>query len=136
MEKARPTARRRGLPLEVRALNLDEWRWVLSEGARMSRAGDGPRAMLARHVLDATDELGRQSLGRLASMTLRGGGRLYVQTWTGKGRGGAGLVPVRTKQVQKLVERHGGTVLDVSESPGGGSDGGKGSVGRVVAQWR
>ena len=136
LEKARRTARRRDLPLEVRALNLDEWRWVLSEGARMSRAGDGPRAMLARHVLDATDELGRQSLGRLASMTLRGGGRLYVQTWTGKGRGGAGLVPVRTKQVQKLVERHGGTVLDVSESPGGGSDGGKGSVGRVVAQWR
>lgn len=91
--------------------------------------------MLARHVLDATDEFGRQSLGRLASMTLRGGGRLYVQTWTGKGRGGAGLSPVGVRKVQKLVERHGGSVLDVTEAPGGGSDGGKGSVGKVVAQW-
>jgi translation elongation factor EF-G len=91
--------------------------------------------MLARHVLDATDEFGRQSLGRLASMTLRGGGRLYVQTWTGRGRGGAGLVPMKVARVQKLLERHGGTVLDVAEAPAGGADGGKGSVGKVVAQW-
>jgi hypothetical protein len=42
---------------------------------------------------------------------------------------------VRTGQVVRLVERHGGTVLDVSQAPGGGSDGGKGSVGKVIAQW-
>jgi len=135
LQKAQRTAARRELPLEVRALNLDEWRWVLSEGARVSRLPEGPRAMLARHVLDATDEFGRQSLGRLASMTLRGGGRLYVQTWTGRGRGGAGLVPMKVARVQKLLERHGGTVLDVAEAPAGGADGGKGSVGKVVAQW-
>lgn len=135
LEKARRTASRRGLELDVVPLNLDEWRWVLSEGARVSRLPEGPRAMLARNVLDATDEFGRQSLGRLASMTLRGGGTLYVQTWTGRGRGAAGLVPVKVGRVQKLVEKHGGTVLDASESPGGGSDGGKGSVGKVVARW-
>lgn len=135
LQKAGTRATRRGYPLEVRELNLDEWRSVLSEGARVSRLPAGPRAMLARHVLDATDEVGRQSFGRLASMTLRGGGTLHVQTWTGRGRGAAGLSPVRTARVQKLVEKHGGTVLDVQESPGGGSDGGKGSVGRVVARW-
>ena len=46
------------------------------------------------------------------------------------------MQPGRATRLHPLVEKHGGTVLDVSESPGGGSDGGKGSVGRVVAQWR
>jgi hypothetical protein len=42
---------------------------------------------------------------------------------------------MKVARVQKLLERHGGTVLDVAEAPAGGADGGKGSVGKVVAQW-
>ncbi|MBF4161886.1 class I SAM-dependent methyltransferase [Nocardioides acrostichi] len=140
LAKAQRAAQRRELPLAVRELNLLEWRSVLSEGARLSRI-DEPRVILARHLLDATDEFGRQSLGRFASMALRGGGRLYVETWTGRGGGPAtkGLVPVRLAAVEKMVARHGGTVLSAEEKrPGkkGEGTGGKGaSRGRLVAQW-
>ena len=35
--------------------------------------------ILARHVVDATSELGRESLARLCSMALRDGGKLLAE---------------------------------------------------------
>jgi cyclopropane fatty-acyl-phospholipid synthase-like methyltransferase len=71
-------ARRQGLDLDVRSLNLTERRSVLAEGARLAHA-PGPRVVLARHVIDATSLVGRESLARLCSMALRQGGRLLAE---------------------------------------------------------
>jgi SAM-dependent methyltransferase len=70
-------ARREGVDLDVRPLNLTEWRSVLAEGARLAH-DPRPRVVLARHVIDATSMVGRESLARLCSMALREGGRLLA----------------------------------------------------------
>jgi hypothetical protein len=62
-----------GHHLEVRHLNLTEWRSVLAEGARLAHE-PRPRVVLARHVLDATSGVGRESFARFCSMAMRGGG--------------------------------------------------------------
>ncbi|MFC6344322.1 hypothetical protein ACFP8W_20230, partial [Nocardioides hankookensis] len=98
----------------------------------------GPRAVVARHLLDATDEFGRQSLGRFASMTLRGGGHLYLEFWTGEGEPDPDLMlrPIAVERARRLVTDHGGTILSVRElDPGAGSDARSFAVGRLVAQW-
>lgn len=137
LRKATRIAEARGLPLDVRPLNLTEWRSVLSEGAHLTRQ-PGARAILARHVLDTTDEFGRQSLGRFASMALRGGGRLYVEFWTGAGEPDPELMlsPLPVDRVQRLLEDHGGTILSVQHlDPGAGNDARSFAVGRLVAEW-
>ena len=70
-----------GWSVDFHAMNLLETRHVLSWGARIALT-DSPRAMVARHVLDATTERGRHGLWRLAAMTLAGGGRLYAEFMT------------------------------------------------------
>ena len=54
-------AREEGLALEVRRLNLTEWRSVFCEGARLAHSPTA-RVVLAQHVLDATDTQGRQGI--------------------------------------------------------------------------
>jgi hypothetical protein len=135
--RAARLAEKADVALDVRALNLTEWRSVLSEGARVARL-PGPRAVVARHVVDATDEFGRQSLGRFASMALRGGGRLYLEFWTGAGEPDPDLMlkPLSVDRVQRLVTEHGGTILSVRQlDPGAGNDARSFGVGRLVAQW-
>lgn len=66
------------LDLAVRELNLTEWRSVFAEGARLARR-PRPRVVLARHVIDATSSVGRESLARLCSMALREGGLLLAE---------------------------------------------------------
>ncbi len=81
LDDAASVAADEGLPLQVRGLNLTEWRSVLSEGARLA-ADPRPRVVLARHVMDATSATGRESLARLCSMALRGaGGRLLADLY-------------------------------------------------------
>lgn len=135
--RAGKSAANRGYPLQVRTLNLTDWRSVLSEGARVARC-EGTHAAMARHVLDATDEFGRQSLGRFASMALRGGGRLYVEFWTGRGTPDPALMltPLAVERVERLIAAHGGTILSVEDlDPEAGNDDRPFSVGRLVAQW-
>lgn len=129
-------AARDDLPLEARTMNLTDWRSVFSEGARVAHA-DGGHAVVARHVLDATDEFGRQSLARFASMALRGGGRLYTEFWTGEGRleEGPRLRALDPGRVERLVERHGGRILSSEQIEAGTSDDRSYGVGRLVAQW-
>jgi hypothetical protein len=132
-EAVRRASEVEGLDLDVRMLNLDEWRSVLVEGARMARL-DGPRAMLARHVADATDPTGRDSLARFASMSLRGGGRLFLDVWTGPGRTPDRLQAVPLPEVARSLERQGARILLTKERRvGGGSQ--RSSRGRLVAQW-
>jgi len=110
---------------------------VLSEGARLARV-DGRRAIMGRHVLDATDEFGRQSFGRFASMALRGGGKLYLEFWTGAGEPDPALMltPLTEQRVRALVTDHGGRILKVQHlDPAERSDGRSFAVGRLVAKW-
>jgi SAM-dependent methyltransferase len=78
LELARERAQQAGLDLDVRSLNLTEWRSVLAEGARLAH-DPRPRVVLARHVLDATSAAGRESFARLCSMALREGGRVFAE---------------------------------------------------------
>jgi hypothetical protein len=66
-----------GLDLDVRELNLTEWRSVFGEGTRLAHAPT-PRVVLARNVLDATDSGGRRGFARWCAMTLRAGGTLVA----------------------------------------------------------
>jgi len=131
LRKAGRKAAREGAPLEVRMISLTQLRSVLGEGARIARQ-PGPRAILARHVLDATTERGREGVLRLASMTLRGGGRLYAEFATGEGETAPGLYPVALDGVVAAVRRFGGSVVSADVEPGA-----PGHAGRavVVARW-
>ena len=129
---AQQAAQEEGLALDVRMLNLDEWRSVLVEGARMARVG-GPRVMLARHVADATNGFGRDSLARFASMALRGGGRLYLDVWTGTGRTPDRLHPVALDRLARTMEEQGARIRVTRERPARGPH--RPSRGRLVAQW-
>jgi hypothetical protein len=121
------------LDLDVRMLNLTEWRTVLAEGARMARV-DGPRVMIARHTADATNRFGRQSLARFASMSLRGGGRLFLDVWTGPGSTPDRLKPVPIDEVARELSAQGARILVTRERPARpGSQ--RSSRGRLVAQW-
>lgn len=125
-------AAREGVPLECRPLNLTEWRSVLAEAARISRL-DGPRVMLAHHVFDATNRVGRDALARFASVALRGGGRLYADVWTGEGDADFGLRPLAVERLVEIVERHGGVVVSTTSlAPGAERPRG---IGRLVAEW-
>jgi hypothetical protein len=78
LRDAHALAAAESLDLEVRHLNLGEWRSVLAEGARLAHH-PRPRVVLARHVVDATTAFGRESLARLCSMALREGGSLFAE---------------------------------------------------------
>jgi len=71
-------AQEEGLALDVRELNLTEWRSVFGDGARLAHAPT-PRVVFARHVLDATDSRGRRGFARWCAMVLRAGGILVAE---------------------------------------------------------
>ena len=115
-DAVRAAAAEEGLDLDVRMLNLTEWRSVLAEGARLARL-EGPRVMIARHTADATNRFGRESLARFASMALRGGGRLYLDVWTGAGHTPDRLKPVPLDQVARELTAQGARILVTRERP-------------------
>ncbi|KRA38072.1 MULTISPECIES: class I SAM-dependent methyltransferase [unclassified Nocardioides] len=125
-------ARSEGLPLEVRTLNLTEWRSPLAEVARISRI-DEPRVILARHVFEATNRAGREALVRFAAAALRGGGRLYADVWTGGGEPDFGLRPLALDRVVALVEAQGGSVVSTTLYDAGADR--PRAIGRLVVEW-
>ena len=74
----RDRAAEEGWSVQLADLNLLELRHTLAWGARLARV-DGPRALIARQLLNATTGRGRENLWRLARMTLGDGGRLYAE---------------------------------------------------------
>ncbi|CAN5526669.1 hypothetical protein BH11ACT8_BH11ACT8_27670 [soil metagenome] len=73
----RRRARAEDWDVSFHAVNLLETRHVLAFGARAALE-PGPRAILGRHVLDATTERGRAGFWRMARTVLGSGGRLYL----------------------------------------------------------
>ena len=78
LQPTQSLAEEESLELEVRHLNLTEWRSVFAEGARLAQR-PRPRIVLARHVVDSTSGTGREALARLCSMALREGGSLLAE---------------------------------------------------------
>lgn len=107
-----------GRPVSYHTLNLLDLRHTLAWGARLSRL-TGPRAMLARHVLDATNIRGRRHLFRLARMTLGGGGRLYADIVTGDPHApslaGTLLYPLDPELVAEEAAELGGRVVEAEQ---------------------
>lgn len=107
-----------GWPLTVHTVNFLELRHSLSWGARLAREIEGPRAVLARHFVNATPNRGREGLFRFSSMVLRGGGRLYLEFFDSEDPreyDRDDLVwEVDHREIVALAERYGGTVEDIS----------------------
>jgi hypothetical protein len=133
-------AARRRLNASFEWMNLDELRSVLLMGAVLSRK-PGPRIVLARHVLEATDALGRENLLRLAKMVTRGSGRLYLQMRaSGSGSRRDGLPPLVLERFRTQVAALGGDVieehdLDEHEQPVAGPSAAPTSISRWVVTW-
>ncbi|MDQ6686937.1 MAG: class I SAM-dependent methyltransferase [Actinomycetota bacterium] len=126
-------------PLAVRPLNLHELRSVLAEGTRLAHE-PGPRTILCRHLVDATDARGRDSVWRLCDMALRDGGELYLQFLRGRPGGRRTrdfLSRLSADRVVKDLQARGATIVqredDFEVRPNG--DRGR-AIGRVVARWQ
>jgi SAM-dependent methyltransferase len=106
-------ATRQGLDASFAWMNLTELRSVLATGTALCRA-PGPRVMLARHVVEATDRTGRENLFRLAKMVTRGSGRLYLQLRaTRRGATGSDDVPrLDLDRLRDQVEALGGRIVE------------------------
>jgi SAM-dependent methyltransferase len=127
--------------LEFRELNLCELRSVLTEGARVARL-PGRTVVTARHVADATDQVGREHLWRACAMMLSGGGRLYVEFVSQRGEDDPFTRDnhLRTLAVRRVVEElqdRGATVVSRAVTEHEGPDVTTGHrTGRLVVEWQ
>jgi hypothetical protein len=132
--RARRIAEREGLRLDSRVLNFQEWRSVLSEGARIARVA-GSRTLLAHHLFDATPRFGTDSIARFASMATRAGGTLYADFWCAGVPGEAQpWRPVDLADVAGVLERRGAHILETDEFTDPVHQDRR--TGRVVALWQ
>lgn len=83
LRQSRAAAKSAGVSATFEAVNLYDLRYVLATGARLAHE-DGPRALYARFLPHALEDVGRHQLWRLARMALRPGGRLYLEFRTRK----------------------------------------------------
>lgn len=83
IRQSRADAESAGLSATFDIVDLYDLRYVLATGARLAHEG-GPRALYARFLPHALDDVGRHQLWRLVSMALRPGGRLYLEFRTRK----------------------------------------------------
>ncbi|GAB2444597.1 hypothetical protein GCM10027062_25720 [Nocardioides hungaricus] len=119
------------LDLTTRSLNLAEWRSVLAEGARLAHR-HGPKVVLARHLLDATTPEAQESFGRLCSMALRDGGRVYAEFFLSDAEDRPEWMLGRPdpEAVTTLLGDAGASRVDVTERTRGGR-----LLARVVGVW-
>ena len=126
-----------GLDVEFRSFNLDELRSVLAESARIAHL-PGPRVLTARHLVDATDRVGRAHLWRGAEMMLRGGGRLYLELVVERGDDDFTrknhLHPVPLGRIVEEVTERGGAIVSQTVMDDGCAPGGH-RCGRLVVEW-
>jgi SAM-dependent methyltransferase len=143
----RDRADEEGWSVRLAELNLLELRHTLAWGGRLARI-DGPRVLLARQVLNATTERGRENFWRLARMTVGDGGRVYVEFLVEppRGRPRRYTDPLVWDLDPEMVEAEavaaGATVLsaetvrlDDFESPSDTEDGGRPFSCRMVMEW-
>ncbi|HET7385377.1 MAG TPA: class I SAM-dependent methyltransferase [Nocardioidaceae bacterium] len=139
-------AAREGVPLERRHLNLCELRSVLANAARIA-ALPGEKVLVARHIAEATDRVGRGHLWRACEMMLRGdpaGGRLYLEFLAGRGTGDGfarsnHLHTLRVSQVEQEIAARGGRIVSRRVRQDGGVLDGVARANRIcrmVVEWQ
>ncbi len=138
----RRVAAEEGLDHETGWMNLHELRTVLGQGARVARF-EGTPVVMAHHLLDATDQAGREAFARFARMALSGGGRLYTDFLCAEpggeppGRGKDRLRPVVTEEVVRTLTQAGADIVLNTQFRKHTASGEPGRpVTRLVAQWR
>jgi SAM-dependent methyltransferase len=130
-------AEKDGLRVDFGGLNLYDAREVIALGAALSREAE-PVDLYGRFLLDALESDGRENLLRLASMSLRRGGHLFLEfrTRPSRGRRKKSFVRVTPAQAVRRIEAHGGRVVHrqtgTGLAPYGDSDP---VVCRIVATW-
>ncbi|GAB10862.1 hypothetical protein GOARA_063_00610 [Gordonia araii NBRC 100433] len=81
-ERAGIIAREDDLPARFKTLNLYDIRQVLGIGGELSHR-DEPPILYGRFLIHALHDAGRHNLWRIASMSLRRGGKFYLEFRTG-----------------------------------------------------
>ncbi|NPC95901.1 class I SAM-dependent methyltransferase [Nocardioides sp. zg-DK7169] len=135
-------AQNRDLPIRWDLLNLYDTRDVLAYGARLSRL-PVPPDVYARFLPHDLEPHGRENLWRLASMSLRRGGRLFLEFRTPEDRerphvyGEHHRTYLEPADVVAEIEAAGGTVVHlVSGRPGMAKMREEDpAVCRIVARW-
>lgn len=138
----REVAAAEGLDHETWWMNLHETRSVLAQGMRVARLGE-PVAVMANHLIDATDAMGLAGLIRFARMALAGGGRFYTDFWScDEGddpgpRGGDRIRPVPVERVVRALTDSGAVIVSHTRHEQA-REGGQSvrPVARLVAEWR
>lgn len=128
--------------VDFRELNLYDTRQVLTLGARLARE-DEPVDLYARFTLHDLVPAGRGNLLRLASMSLRRGGLLFLEFRTVQDRGRAREFPehplrhfLDPEMVTRRIRRHGGRVVHRESGTGLARFGDEDPhVCRLVATW-
>ena len=111
------------LPLTLQALNLYDRREVLALGTRLSRA-ESPVDLYARFAMHALDYYGRENLLRLANLSLRRGGLLFLEFRTPRDRDRPHVFGQQTRRylrpmtVARQIRAAGGEVVHQSEGTG------------------
>ncbi|MET0839318.1 MAG: LicD family protein [Marmoricola sp.] len=146
-DPVRRAAAEDGSPLELGWMSLNEPRSVLAWGARVARL-DGPRVVMANHLLDAVDRTALDEFARFARMALSGGGRLYADFYTlepgeerylPRGRNDW-MKPKSADRVSQALEAAGAVIVHSTqvEATTGRREFAKSDrpVVRMVAEWR
>lgn len=123
VNRGRRFSRSRQLPATFEVLNLYDTRAALAMGARLSRLEEPPD-LYARFLLHALERPGRDNLFRLASMSLRRGGLLFLEFRTPRDRNRRHVFGEPTRRylrpgaVARQIEAAGGRVVHRSEGTG------------------
>ena len=98
-QPVRRAARREGLQLTFKALNLYDLRDTLTRAALVARDGNlGDRVVVARELVEALDPDGVEAFWRFCSLVLRRGGRALVE----------GVAATRAELAEQQAEEGGG----------------------------
>jgi len=132
----------RELPISFEVANFYDTRQVLALGTRLARA-ETPVDLYGRFLLHSLTAPGRENLLRLASMSLRSGGRLFLEFRTTADadlphhftQGGRQFLD--PDEVVAQIEARGGRILDRQEGQGlAPFDEEDPQVCRLVATWQ
>lgn len=124
-----------GLALEITDLNLNSIRSWMAEAVVLSHTFK-PRVIMARHLIDAASPAARRATWRLCDLALRGGGRVYLEFYTGGKREDV-VRPISAERVIEELTAHGAVIVhreDLTEETESGEPGRP--TTRLVAQWQ
>ena len=123
MKRNERAAKDNGVSVTFDVVNLYDVREVLALGARLART-EAPVDLYVRFTMHALNYLGRRNVLRLASMSLRSGGRLFLEFRTPRDRARPHVFGEHTRRylspgtLASQIEAAGGRVLFRTEGTG------------------